>query len=292
MEVSVIIPVFNNVETLERAVNSVINQDRVNEVFIIDDGSTDGSNTLANELAKKNEKVKILYHKDKKNKGATTSRNLGLRHATSDWIQFLDADDEVLPGKLEGQLKIAILDTAIVVGNSIHVYPDGRQNYRKSDQDIWKGLIRSKLGDTCANLWNRKYLIGIDGWDESLGSSQEYDLMFRILSFVPKVVFDSRFLTLIHFSQNSISTNQGRKLERVQNWLGLRERIRLYLKDTKKFDIRCQYYWSGAVGVFCETNNTEFPIHLNKLFFYIYKYSNEFKVMVYHWIKFFIKKNQ
>lgn len=269
--VSVIIPVYNNKFTLARAVMSVVNEPQVSEILIIDDGSTDGSNHIAEDLSNKYSKIKFLHHPNRENKGATSSRNLGISHATSDWIQFLDADDELLKGKLSGQVKLVSPELALIVGNSIHVFPEGRKHFRKSDQDIWKGLIRSKLGDTCANLWNRKYLLDVGGWDENLSSSQEYDLMFRLLLHNPKVVYDNHYFTLIYKTENSISTNSQKRVQRIDNWLVLREKIRSHLIRQGNFGIWHQYYWSGAVGIFCELNEKKFPSNLNILLFRLYR---------------------
>lgn len=270
MCVSVIIPVFNNIKTLEKAVNSVLFEPAVKEIFIVDDGSKDGSKELGLELGHTYSHIKVLEHKGKKNRGAAASRNLGLTHASFDWVQFLDADDELLPNKIPGQLNLAKKDFPFIVGNSVHLFPNGRKHFRKADNDIWKGLIRSKLGDTCANLWNRNFLLEVGGWDESLTSSQEYDLMFRLLILHPKIVFDNRYLTNIYHSVNSISTNVEKKNERMKNWVDLRVKIRNHLQKNNSFGIKYQYYWAGAVGIFCHNQGCAFPSHFNFIFFRLY----------------------
>lgn len=268
--VSVVIPVFNNQDTLERAVSSVIQEPQVSEVILVDDGSKDLSFSVAENIAAKHAIVRLLFHPSHANKGAAASRNLGLAHSLSDWIQFLDADDELLPGKLAAQVDLATEGISLVVGNSIHVFPDGRRHFRKSDQDIWKGLIRSKLGDTCANLWNKARLLAVGGWDEQLGSSQEYDMMFRLLSRFPKVAFDSCYMTLIHKMENSISTCPQRREQRIRNWLGLRERIRGYLVQKDAFTLKYRYCWSGAVGLYCIESQVQIPANVNPIYLWIY----------------------
>lgn len=269
--VTVIIPVFNSQATLARAVKSVVNNPDVSEILIIDDGSADGSFLIAQNFADKHSTIRLFHHPNQENRGATASRNLGLAQAKSDWIQFLDADDELLESKLSGQLNLVGPELVLIVGNSIHVFPDGKRHFRKSDMEIWKGLIRSKLGDTCANLWNKKYLLEVGGWDESLASSQEYDLMFRLLTLQPKVAFDRRYQTLIYQTENSISTDIRKGEQRILNWLGLREKIRNHLTFLGNFGIRNQYFWSGAVGTFCELNQKGFPPKVNSFLFRLYK---------------------
>jgi len=87
--ISVVIPLFNKVDWIERTVESVLNQDYDNfELIIVDNGSTDGSL----EKIKAINDTRILILKEPKN-GVSCARNLGLEHAKSDWVAFLDADD-------------------------------------------------------------------------------------------------------------------------------------------------------------------------------------------------------
>lgn len=278
--VSVIIPVFNSRETLERAVASVIYEPQVSEVLIVDDGSTDDSLKLALGLVARFPRLRVLQHSHRANSGACTSRNLGLAHAQSDWIQFLDADDELLPGKIAGQLKLTDRDVGFVVGNSIHVFPDDRRHYRKADNDLWKGLIRSKLGDTCANLWSRKLLLEVNGWDENLQSSQEYDLMFRLVARQVTIVFDPRFLTLIHKTANSISTDPEKRAIRVTNWIQLRQKIRKYLIQNHNFGLKERYVWSGALGLFCKEHNARLPQGVEFVFLWLYSWDMSFRIKI------------
>jgi len=95
--VSVIIPVYNTEKYIGQAVSSAACISEVSEVLVVDDGSTDSSVTICEQLAKGNRKIKVLAHPDGKNHGRSASRNLGIYHASSDYIAFLDADDYYLP---------------------------------------------------------------------------------------------------------------------------------------------------------------------------------------------------
>lgn len=97
--VSVIIPVYNAVSFVEEAVLSAVTQESVLEVLLIDDGSTDGSFEVINNMAQKFSIIRVLTHANRANKGAGASRNLGIQQAKGKWIAFLDADDYYLPGR-------------------------------------------------------------------------------------------------------------------------------------------------------------------------------------------------
>lgn len=99
--VSVIIPVFNGERFIEKAVTSATQQSEVLEIIIINDGSTDGTETILNDLKQEDTKLKILHHNNKINKGRSASRNLGIQSATANYIAFLDADDYYLQDRFK-----------------------------------------------------------------------------------------------------------------------------------------------------------------------------------------------
>ena len=99
--VSVIIPTYNRVRTLPRALDSVLAQTRaVDEIIVVDDGSTDSTVDL---LLANYPQVKLLQQP---NLGVSAARNHGIREASSDWIALLDSDDRWLPTKLEAQVAL------------------------------------------------------------------------------------------------------------------------------------------------------------------------------------------
>ncbi|PRP66997.1 glycosyltransferase family A protein [Nonlabens agnitus] len=106
LEISVIIPVYNAIRFLEKAVLSAVNQDEVIEVLVIDDGSTDGSYELLQELEQKHHKVKLLLHPEHINKGRSATRNLGITSASGNLIAFLDSDDYFLENRFKNDIHV------------------------------------------------------------------------------------------------------------------------------------------------------------------------------------------
>ncbi len=94
-KISVIIPAYNIESLLEKCVESVVHQDypkELLEIIVVDDGSTDKTPFIADTLADKYENVTVLH---KENGGSSSARNLGLKHATGEFVGFVDSDDFV-----------------------------------------------------------------------------------------------------------------------------------------------------------------------------------------------------
>ncbi len=90
-KVSVILPVYNRQETIERCLDSVICQTYANlEILVIDDGSTDRTPEILKEYEKKDPRIRVIT---KENTGVSDSRNCGIEHACGRFLQFLDSDD-------------------------------------------------------------------------------------------------------------------------------------------------------------------------------------------------------
>jgi len=97
MYLSVVIPLYNKQNTIQRAVQSVLKQTfQQFEIIIVNDGSTDNSVAKATEIH--DERIRIIHQE---NQGVSVARNTGIENATYNWIAFLDADDEWLPEFLE-----------------------------------------------------------------------------------------------------------------------------------------------------------------------------------------------
>ena len=96
---SIIIPCYNNSKTLQRAIDSVINQDQmVHEIIVIDDGSTDETSKIAMSYGEG-----IIFLRQT-NAGVSAARNRGVQIATGDWIAFLDADDVYTPDRISAHV--------------------------------------------------------------------------------------------------------------------------------------------------------------------------------------------
>jgi glycosyltransferase involved in cell wall biosynthesis len=127
--VSVVIPVYKAERFLAEAVNSVLAQTYTRwELLLVDDGSTDGSPTIARRYADSDSaRMRYLEHPGHHNAGVCTSRNLGVRHSHGEYVAILDADDIWLPDKLQQQVELmeAYPEAGLIYGHSIYFNDDG-----------------------------------------------------------------------------------------------------------------------------------------------------------------------
>lgn len=159
--VSVIIPVYNRIDLIEKTVESVISQNNFEkyQIILVDDGSTDGSDIKCDELSEKYSNV-FAFHQ--KNAGVSAARNLGIEKAEAKWISFIDADDYILDGffdkMLEGEK--ADLICCAYMGNSgiSEALPNafGEKIYYKDE--VRNVLFPVMLdGYTFYQCWNKLY---------------------------------------------------------------------------------------------------------------------------------------
>lgn len=106
VSLSVIVPIYNAETHLESCLESIMSLEEVTHIILVDDGSSDGSRSIAERFARNEPRVSLYAHPPGRNRGPGAARNLGLRHVHSDLVAFLDADDVYLPGRFRADLPI------------------------------------------------------------------------------------------------------------------------------------------------------------------------------------------
>jgi len=172
--VSICIPCFNAERWIADAVRSALDQTwPEKEVIVVDDGSTDGSLAA---LAAFGEAVRVLRGA---HRGGNAARNLAWQSAQGEWIQFLDADDYLLPGKIATQFDEA--QEGDVIFSPVWFEKDGRRTLSPMDatQDIHALWLSWQLPQTGGCLWRKSALERIGGWNAATPCCQEYELYLR-----------------------------------------------------------------------------------------------------------------
>lgn len=110
--ISIIIPIYNIMDCLEKCVDSCINQTYQNiEILMVNDGSTDGTGELCDKLKEKDDRIRVFH---KKNGGSSSARNLGIEQAKGEYLGFVDSDDFISPTMYE-ELVNAVLEYEVPI---------------------------------------------------------------------------------------------------------------------------------------------------------------------------------
>lgn len=139
--ISIIVPVYNVAEELERCVNSIEVQSYPSiEVILVDDGSTDESGKVCDEIAAADSRFTVI-HKD--NGGLSSARNAGLNVAAGDWVMYIDSDDAIEPDACESLMEAAEKTGAdLIIGDAVHETSSGVEQMKHdclSPNTIYQG---------------------------------------------------------------------------------------------------------------------------------------------------------
>lgn len=269
MKVSAVLPVFNAQSTLERAIKSLLIQPEVDQIILVNDGSSDGCQEICRRFAQEYDHVEVYSHQNGDNLGAPASRNLGLRYVKNAWVQFMDADDELLPGKIYSQLQLLKGDEALVIGNFTMHHAD-RTELIFPLKDLWSGLISTRLGISVSNLWNAEWIRKAGGWDESLPNMQEYHLMFEIMKLNGRTVFSEGIFTNIYSQPNSITNSPNNLDVKRNNYFLFRQKVKDYLISIGEFNFKRRHYYEVCTGKMLRYHQPPFPVDSNKVYFSVY----------------------
>jgi len=232
--VSIVIPSYNSQEFIVDTVKSAYNQDYPNfEVICVDNNSTDKTWALLNEL--KEQFPQLILSKETK-QNACAARNKGMSLSSGEWLQFLDSDDLLMPSKISNQMNVIdSLEEEVPFLVGTYIRRDLVKNVEqeiKAIYDPWKGIIYNRLGQTTTNLFSRKALEEVGGWNDDLKSSQEYDLMFRLLRRNDTIARCEKADTIVQAREGSINTTNV--LGNQHRYLHLMARIMDYLSTSRK----------------------------------------------------------
>lgn len=186
--ISVIVPVYNAEQTVVRCIKSILAQSYTYfEILLINDGSTDRSGALAQQLAEKDKRIRIFH---KSNGGVSSARNLGLRNAKGDYIVFVDSDDWVESPFLESLLREIIIENVDLVDQSFkrigfNGQKDRKHRYRKvrhEDTRTWLNILLEGQTSPFPKIYRSSVI-------------NENNVLFRTsLSFCEDLIFTLEFM--------------------------------------------------------------------------------------------------
>lgn len=234
IKVSVVIPCYNVEEYVRDAVKSAFNQNiKVRKVICVDDGSTDSTLRILKDLESKHPQRLVVQTGP--NRGGNFARNVGLKLSESDYIQFLDADDVIEKDKIEHQVSLvasANCTVDLVAGGFRYGASEGNSEVRRpgNESDL-VNLARTALGRTSSNLWRADSIRAVGGWNEDWESSQEYELMFRLIKSGGSILYDRRAKTWVRKREGSLTDNNN--VSRFRTIVQLRGEVLEFARATE-----------------------------------------------------------
>lgn len=217
-KISVIVPVYNVEQYINRCVKSIVSQSYVNlEIILVDDGSLDNCPGICDEWEKRDDRIRVIH---KTNGGLSDARNAGLEKATGEYILFVDSDDYIEKFACQKLYEtISITKTDFVVGVAKNVSQKGiafqkRSNIEENVPLDHKAFIISSIKDgewyapAWLNLYNRQFLKKNNLWFKK-------GIIHEDIEFLPRIYLAARYISYCKYPfynyvirDNSIMTSK------------------------------------------------------------------------------------
>lgn len=243
--ISIIIPVFNAEETLNRCLTSVCEQTYKNiEIIIVDDGSTDDTAVIANHFCKNDYRIKYFYQT---NKGVSAARNMGLKYVQGEYVGFCDGDDwidedmfeHLIINMVASNSDVSIVQLYLERENGVTETPFGNDNLKEIFYPEMALLEMDKgnlfQGHLCNKLI-KKSVIQTNCFDEDINICEDSLFLHKILPLAKKIVFEN--ICKYHYVQSRTSA-MGKKFSK-KYWTRR-------LAFQRAYEICCNYKYESVL---------------------------------------------
>ena len=280
-KVSLIIPVFNSENTLERCVISAISQSYKNlEIILINDGSTDSSLELCNRFAKKDKRIIVI---DQNNKGVSFSRNMGIEVSTGDYIMFMDSDDYMEATMIEEMVsaiestKADVVRCKVSVHNKKGVFDENLNglHFLKNKQEVINSIKYFVSADVIIPSYVYALIIKkekIVRFNQELSFMEDTLFYIDTLLNVDSVFFLDKALYHYMYNQASITKNEKNVVRNINSMLNSTNVIKKTLRDYEILDERRMnnnifYLINTKLYLLCSRNSYRESIEIIKNIF-------------------------
>ena len=252
-KVSVIMPIYNTMAYLKRALDSVRNQTYINlEIILVDDGSNDGSEAYCDEMAEQDMRIRVLHQE---NRGVSSARNYGLKVAKGDYIAFMDSDDYVEPFMYERLVrKLQREDCQAAVCNSFVEKEggDSKLYFENMQEQILTGeqavMHMHYLDGMNTELWNKlcaRELLEDVQFQENLKLGEDYQALVDIFLKADRIVVVPE--PAYHYMQHSDGAMGN-------GYIKAGEQVdQLFMKMKEKEELQDKQLYKSTV-CFCDTH--------------------------------------
>ena len=266
-KISVIIPVYNVEDYLDRSIESVVNQTYENlEIILVDDGSPDNSPKMCDEWAKKDKRIKVIH---KENGGVSSARNLGMEKASGKYVAFVDSDDildKEMYQKLYDSIKnnnsdVAMCKYAFTYEDNDDIIPVNEFNLNKlTEEKIFPyligpagSLIEGKIESPSimGSIWRALYKKDIikDLKFENLKMCEDLVFIADLFKKSPKISIVDEFL--YNYLQRNTSAAHKNVIERNKRTMKAYEQLYKRLEgEIPRDDLNSHkfHFYSGVVS--------------------------------------------
>lgn len=256
--ISVIIPTFNRADFLSRSILSVVRQTfSPAELIIVDDGSTDGTAQIVQNIA--GESPVPIQYRYQKNSGAAAARNTGIRSSKCEYVAFLDSDDWWLPGKLQKQYQSMVSHPHYQISHTREIWyrNDKRVNQKKKHDpphgDIFEASLRMCMVGMSTVMAKKTCFDTYGFFDEQLLCCEDYDLWLRMSCQLPFLRVDTPLICKDggRDDQLSVIHRMGMDTFRIQALCNLLEGSSLSEKQRSlsliELQRKCTIYGNGCI---------------------------------------------
>lgn len=211
--ISVIVPIYNAENFLEKLIENLINQTYKNiEIILVNDGSTDESLNICNELHRKDNRIKII---DKKNGGVSSARNKGIEVSKGEYITFVDSDDNIEEDYIKKMVENIEDEDCLVKCNYKYKLKE-----KKLDRDRYlKKIISGEILGVCWGYLFKKELLEGIYFDENTSYMEDTIFVVQYLLKVKKVNIINNNLYRYNYNTESLTVMKSNIENKIDGYL-------------------------------------------------------------------------
>lgn len=268
-KVSVIIPVYNVEQYLDRCIQSVINQTFNNiEIILINDGSIDNSQKICENYAKKDSRIILI---NQENMGVSNARNIGINKATGDYITFVDSDDYVDNRYVETLHKyITKYNADVCVCSTYKVYSNGkiekeiRENGLLTCKEYLEKLFNLKGFGVCRNNLYKSTVIKDIEFDSTIRVGEDFYFNLNASKNIKSVIAIDTCLYYYFVNNNSLVRKFNKEYDKMYYYSSNKvvQYIEKYYSENNTLKKMCNNYvvfnlLLVIVNYVCHSDNTK-----------------------------------
>lgn len=280
MGLSVIIPVYNGEKYIEDCLNSIINQTYKDlQIIVVNDGSTDNTKFILSGISKCDSRIQVI---NKENNGVCSARNVGLEHATKNYITFVDSDDTLDLDMYELLMQYSIDEEYDIVhcgykrinGENVKLVSGTNNIIKQTKNEALECIVGGKI--FVPSLWNKVYkrkLFDDIKFDENLKINEDVLVNYKVFKKSEKSIFIDK-PKYNYFEREESSCKNTNSIKKAEDCLKVSKIINEDCKNTDLEQIAIKRYIESLIGLYRSYYNKrrEYNSNIKEIKKQIYKY--------------------